>query len=114
MAYRNDFSWKRPIVNGKLTRYMQILVAIKNNGPMSKRDLMSSIWEITPTKYTKDKTYGWINVECDYAKSTLRGHSSKLFACMHEDKLIIYNSKTHCWSLGEKGIELLSTYNSII
>lgn len=116
MAYCNDFSWNRPVLNGKLTRYMQILIAINNNGPMKKSELMFSIWKITPMKWTLDDTkpYGYGHVECAYSESTLRGHSSKLFACMHENKLIIYNCSTHRWELGFRGIELLEKYKTII
>ena len=67
MAYNNNYKFTRPFTkDGKETKWHQVVEFIKANGPVSKRDIVKTIWRY------------------DGLDENIRGYQSSMFAQLNE------------------------------
>lgn len=71
--------------DGKPTRWYQILMLLKEKGPMTKKQILDEIW---PDRH-----------ELNYGGVVDRGYCSSLFLQMHRENMIEYIPSTRMWYL---------------
>ena len=67
MAYNNNYKFTRPFTkDGKETKWHQVVEFIKSNGPVSRREILKTIWHY------------------DESSLSFRGYQSSMFAQLNE------------------------------
>jgi hypothetical protein len=78
----NTMKCVKKFTNDGLAKWYQVYLLLLDNGPMTKKEILDRVW---PARHS-------------YYPVVDRGYCSDIFAEMHRQKIIVYNSSTRKWS----------------
>lgn len=105
---QKNYSFTKPIIKGKPTRYLQVLFYLYKYGATLKKDLVFAVWGKPKSSFDHVFDYGCYT----YKDNMLRGYFSQMFAEMTSAGLITYNKRDKKRIISENGIDYIKSLMS--